>query len=198
VRLDRYSTSFQVRGARPRSSKRPQILFEPLRRWHSSSGLPDSSQGQKATEDFGDTVRDQRETQLPLAPLRRLTSMRHRETHGLDKTIRAAHHNSVCPRFPPLSSNPWLPVRAHSLQWHSEHPRYLRRGPKKFVSATLSEHAHNTIKSRAMTILPLNSFAAASRQVSSGIPSIPGTTCERTSVLTPACCAIRPTSSTGV
>ena len=46
-RLDRYPTSLQVRGARPRSSKRPQILFEPLRRWCSSSGLPDSSPAKK-------------------------------------------------------------------------------------------------------------------------------------------------------
>ena len=47
-------------------------------------------------------------------------------------------------------------------------------------------------------ISPLKFFAAAARQVSSGMVSRAGTRCDSTSVLTPASWAMRPTSSTGV
>ena len=57
---------------------------------------------------------------------------------------------------------------------------------------------HTTIKSFPTMISPLKYFAARDRQASSVTPSMNGTRCDRTSVLTPASCAIRPTSSTDV
>ena len=55
-----------------------------------------------------------------------------------------------------------------------------------------------TIKSLPTTISPLKCFAAGARQVSSLMLSMAGVRCDSTSVLTPASCAMRPTSSTGV
>src|ERR1700686_2317909 len=97
-------TDLRVRESHPRFSRRPQILLEllPPRR---SSGLPNSSEGQTATGDFGDTARDRRETQLPLDPRDRSRAMPHRGTPGPDKTIRGARHNKVRPRFQPPSPN---------------------------------------------------------------------------------------------
>ncbi len=55
-----------------------------------------------------------------------------------------------------------------------------------------------TIKSLPTMISPLKCFAAGARQVSSLMLSIAGVRCDSTRVLTPASCAMRPTSSTGV
>jgi hypothetical protein len=58
--------------------------------------------------------------------------------------------------------------------------------------------SHTTIKSFPTMISPLKYFATGARQLSSLILSNAGTRCDSTRVLTPASCAIRPTSSTGV
>src|SRR5215831_10341949 len=55
-----------------------------------------------------------------------------------------------------------------------------------------------TIRSLPTTISPLKYFAAGARHVSSLMLSMAGVRCDNTSVLTPASCAMRPTSSEGV
>jgi hypothetical protein len=67
--------------------------------------------------------------------------------------------------------------------------------PKGDVRAFWSPHT--TIKSLPTMVSPLKYFATGARQVSSSMLSMAGVRCDSTSVLTPACWAMRPTSSEG-
>jgi len=98
-------TDHQFQLARLRFSKQLQVLFELLPGWNSSSRLPDSSKGQKASVDFVGTVPDRHETLLLLGPLGRSAAVQLPETRALDKTIPGAHHSTAYLGLPLLSAN---------------------------------------------------------------------------------------------